>query len=105
MYYRSKPAVAAHHELHKALILSINEKWPFYGYRKIAMEIGSRNEGLTQKQVRRLMYAMHLKALHAKKATSDQFRCGLGGARGFGWQDLVSNSKFIERREACCHWL
>lgn len=70
VYYRSKPVVAEHKAHHARLILSINETMPFYGYRKIALEIRSRNGSLTQKQVRRIMHSMHLKALHAKKSTS-----------------------------------
>ena len=58
------------HEHHKALILAINNKLPFYGYRKLTLELQSRKSELSQKQVRRLMHMMHLKALHAKKLTS-----------------------------------
>ncbi len=69
-YYRSKPAQDVNHERHKALILTINNKLPFYGYRKLTLELQSRKSELSQKQVRRLMHMMHLKALHAKKLTS-----------------------------------
>jgi putative transposase len=58
------------HERHKALILAINGKLAFYGYRKIALELQAKKSNLSQKQVRRLMHSMHLKALHAKRMTS-----------------------------------
>ena len=69
-YYRSKPVQNVNHERYKALILAINGKLPFYGYRKITLELQSKKSELSQKQVRRLMYSMHLKALHAKRMTS-----------------------------------
>jgi putative transposase len=59
-----------HREQHRKLILVINHQLPFYGYRKIALEVHARNGKLSEKQVRRLMHMMHLKALHAKKLTS-----------------------------------
>jgi len=67
IYYRVKPAQNVNHERHKALILAINGKLPFCGYRKITMELQPRNNALSEKQV---MYSMHLKALHAKRMTS-----------------------------------
>jgi len=70
VYYRSKPAQNVNHERHKAIILAINGKLPFYGYRKITLELQSKKRELSQKQVRRLMHSMHLKALHAKRMTS-----------------------------------
>lgn len=70
VYYRSKPAQNTNHERHKALILGINAKWPFYGYRKISLALQSAPTRLTPKQVRRIMHRMHLTALHAKKLTS-----------------------------------
>ncbi len=70
VYYRSKPTACTIHERHKKLILAINAKWPFYGYRKIALALKPADGNLTQKQVRRIMHHMHLKALHAKKMTS-----------------------------------
>jgi len=36
-YYRAKPAQDVNHERHKALILAINNKLPFYGYRKLSL--------------------------------------------------------------------
>jgi len=69
-YYRSKPAQDVNHERHKALILAINNKLPFYGYRKLTLELQSRKSELSQKQVRRLMHMMHRNALHANKLTS-----------------------------------
>ena len=69
-YYPTKPAQDVNHERHKALILAINNKLPFYGYRKLMLELQSRKSEFSQKQVRRLMHMMHLKALHAKKLTS-----------------------------------
>jgi len=70
VYYRSEPTQDLNHERHKALILAINGKLPFYGYRKITLELQSKKSELSQKQVRRLMHSMHLKALHAKRMTS-----------------------------------
>jgi len=58
------------HERHKTLILAINGKLPFYGYRKITLELQSKKSNFSHKQVRRLVHSMHLKALHAKKMTS-----------------------------------
>lgn len=69
-YYRSKPTQDLNQERHKALILAINGNLPFYGYRKITLELQSKKNDLSQKRVRRLMHSMHLKALHAKRMTS-----------------------------------
>ena len=69
-YYRAKAAKDVNHERHTALILAINNKLPFYGYRKVALELQAKNHELSQKQVRRLMHSIHLKALHAKRMTS-----------------------------------
>jgi putative transposase len=69
-YYCAKPAQDVHHERHKALILAINRRLPFYGYRKVTLEVQAKKSELSEKQVRRLMHMMHRKALHAKKLTS-----------------------------------
>ncbi len=58
-----------HREQHRKLILAINQQLPFYGYRKIALEVHARNGELSEKQVCRLMHIMHIKALHTKKLT------------------------------------
>jgi len=58
------------HERHKALILAINATLPFYGYRKVTLELQSKDSELSEKQVRQLMHSMHRNALHAKKLTS-----------------------------------
>jgi putative transposase len=70
VYYRSKPTARVVQERHTAGILSIHANWPFYGYRKVFLALQTGNERLTQKQVRRIMHHMHLKALHAKRMTS-----------------------------------
>ena len=69
-YYRAKPAHKVNDERHKALILAVNRRLPFYGYRKVTLELQAKNHALSEKQVRRLMHVMQLKALHAKRMTS-----------------------------------
>lgn len=70
VYYRAKPAQNATHARHKAYILTVHGTLPFYGYRKIALELQRRHVPLSEKQIRTLMHTMHLKALHAKRMTS-----------------------------------
>ncbi|MEJ5183907.1 MAG: IS3 family transposase [Rectinemataceae bacterium] len=69
-YYRSKPAQTVNYERHTVLILAIHGKLSFYGYRKIRLELQAKKRELSEKQVRRLMHAMHLNALHARRMTS-----------------------------------
>jgi len=51
-------------------IRQISETKPFYGYRKVALELKGRMPVLTEKQVRRIMQTLQIKALHAKRNTS-----------------------------------
>jgi len=69
LYYRLKPREPIHAKHHDA-IRRIAEEQPFYGYRKVAFELQSRNVQLSWKQVRLIRNALHIKALHAKRNTS-----------------------------------
>ncbi len=69
VYYCAQPRRHLH-EQHYSAIRKISETRPFYGYRKIALELQSRKTSLSEKQVRRIMQVMHIKALRAKKNTS-----------------------------------
>ena len=69
LYYCMKLREPIHAEHHDA-IRRIAEEQPFYGYRKVAQELQSRNVQLSWKQVRLIRNALHIKALHAKRNTS-----------------------------------
>lgn len=69
VYYRARPRRRLHEQYHEA-IRQISETKPFYGYRKVALELQGRMPALTEKQVRRIMQNLHIKALHAKRNTS-----------------------------------
>jgi len=69
VYYRSRPRRRLHEDYHEA-IRRIAETKPFYGYRKVALELKGHTPALTEKQVRRIMQSLHIKALHAKRNTS-----------------------------------
>ena len=69
VYYYAQPRKHLH-EQHYSAIRRISETRPFYGYRKVALELQSRKTSLSEKQVRRIMQVIHIKALRAKKNTS-----------------------------------
>jgi putative transposase len=69
LYYCLKPRKPLHTKHYEA-IRRIAEAQPFYGYRKVAFELQSRNVQLSWKQVRLIRNALHIKALHAKRNTS-----------------------------------
>jgi len=69
VYYRACPRRKLHEQYHEA-IRQISEKKPLYGYRKVALELKGRMPTLTEKQVRRIMQNLHIKAFHAKRNTS-----------------------------------
>ena len=69
VYYRARPRRRLHEQYHEA-IRQISETKPFYGYRKVALELKGRTPALTEKQVRRIMQNLHITALHAKRNTS-----------------------------------
>ena len=69
VYYRARPRRRLHEQYQEA-IRQISETKPFYGYRKVALELKGRMPKLTEKQVRRIMQTLQIKALHAKKNTS-----------------------------------
>jgi putative transposase len=51
-------------------ILGILGEIPFYGYRKITLELAKKGHAATRKQVRRIMHRAGLKALYPGKRTS-----------------------------------
>ncbi|MCK7485511.1 MAG: IS3 family transposase [Bacillus subtilis] len=57
VYYRPRPRIQRH-TAHHGTIRAIAEAQPFYGYRKVALELHSREVDLTEKQVRRVMRAL-----------------------------------------------
>lgn len=69
VYYRARPRKRLH-EQHYSALRHISETRPFYGYRKVALELQERKATLTEKQVRRIMHTLHIKALQVKKNTS-----------------------------------
>ena len=69
VYYRARPHRRLHEQYHEA-IRQISETKPLYGYRKVALELKGEMSELTEKQVRRIMQNLQIKALHAKRNTS-----------------------------------
>ena len=51
-------------------ILEVLGEIPFFGYRKVTLELGKKGHEVTRKQVRRIMHRAGLKALYPGKRTS-----------------------------------
>jgi putative transposase len=68
--YREKKPKKPLHAAVRDHIEDIHTRYPFYGYRKVALELNRRNIPVTRKQVRTLMKKMKLKAVQPKKNTS-----------------------------------
>jgi putative transposase len=56
--------------VHHGKVRSIAEAHPYYGYRKVALELQRQDFLLAVKQVRLVRNVLHIKALHAKRNTS-----------------------------------
>ncbi len=65
-YYRNykNPEKAEKDLQDKALILDVYKDYPFYGYRKITLELNDRGIRITRKRVRRLMRELCLYAIY-----------------------------------------
>jgi len=69
LYYQRKPHQPLHGQHHEK-VRSIAVEHPYYGYRKVALEMQRQDILLTMKQVRLVRNVLHIKALHAKRNTS-----------------------------------
>jgi putative transposase len=70
VYYKKKPRKEPHAE-HRQKVVDIHTALPFYGYRKMHLELERRHGiALSRKQMRRLMRKMKIKAMRPKKNTS-----------------------------------
>ncbi len=69
LYYKQRPKQVLH-EKHRKKIEDIHITRPFYGYRKMALELNRHQIPLTRKQVRNLMKQMKLRGIKPKKNTS-----------------------------------
>lgn len=69
-YYTSKSKKEEQDIVDVQLILETLSRIPFYGYRKISMELINKHAHMTRKRVRRLMRRFGLFAIYAKKNLS-----------------------------------
>lgn len=69
-YYTSKSKKEEQDIVDVQLILETLSRIPFYGYRKISMELINKHSHMTRKRVRRLMRRFGLFAIYAKKNLS-----------------------------------
>jgi putative transposase len=69
VYYRARPQ-ARRHAVHHDTIRSIALVRPFYGYRKVALELRRQEIALSEKQVRLIMRTLRIRALRPKRNTS-----------------------------------
>jgi len=66
LYYQRKPRQPLHGQ-HHGKVRSIAVEHPYYGYRKVALELQRQDILLSMKQVRLVRNVLHIKALHAKR--------------------------------------
>ena len=69
LYYKPEPAGDGELALMRAIDV-IYTKWPFYGARRMARELGRHGHKVTRKRVRRLMKLMGLETIYQKPSTS-----------------------------------
>lgn len=69
IYYQKEPIGAVDVEIMNEMI-EINKQFPFYGYRRMGVELANCGYKRNHKKVRQLMRLARLKALYPKKKTS-----------------------------------
>jgi len=69
VYYQPIP-MKRRHEQHHSTVQRVFYDYPFYGYRKMALELRRHEIQLSEKQTRNVMKALQIRAVKAKRNTS-----------------------------------